>query len=214
VLAHVHGSVEGARALADELGAQGHAVHIVTADLGTPEGQDSLVRAVKAHTKRLDALVHNAGIFECVPFESIERERFARMQAINVEAPFFVTQGLLEELRAAPAPCVVHITDIAAERPIPSYAHYSVSKAALVMLTRALAVELAPHVRVNAVAPGTVLFPEDFDADTRARFLARIPMHREGSAEDIAAAAAFLVESAGFVTGQVIAVDGGRSIVL
>jgi pteridine reductase len=109
---------------------------------------------------------------------------------------------------------VVHVTDIAAERPLPAYAHYSVSKAGLLMLTRALAVELAPTVRVNAVAPGTVMFPEDFDEATRARFLARIPLAREGSAADVASAVAYLVCDAPFVTGQVIAVDGGRSVAL
>jgi pteridine reductase len=89
-----------------------------------------------------------------------------------------------------------------------------VSKASLLMLTRALAVELAPAVRVNAVAPGTVMFPEDFDEATRASFLARIPLAREGSASDVAAAVAYLVCDAPFVTGQVIAVDGGRSVAL
>jgi pteridine reductase len=214
VIAHVNGSIAGARELHAELAAEGRRVAIVQADLSSVEGQEELVHAVKAHAGRIDALVHNAGIFERVPFGAIDRASYARMQAINVEAPFFVTQGLLEELRAAPSPCVVHVTDIAAERPIPGYAHYSVSKAALVMLTRALAAELAPHVRVNAVAPGTVLFPEDFDDETRARFLARIPLRREGSASDIASAVAFLVEEAPFVTGQTLAVDGGRSVVL
>ncbi len=214
LVAHVNGSTAGAQELHAELAAEGRTVHVVRADLATAEGQDELVRAVQALTPRLDALVHNAGIFERVPFEAIDRARYARMQAVNTEAPFFVTQGLLGELRAAPAPCVVHVTDIAAERPIPHYAHYSVSKAALLMLTRALAAELAPHVRVNAVAPGTVLFPEDFDDETRARFLARIPLRREGSADDIAAAVAYLVGDAPFVTGQVLAVDGGRSVVL
>lgn len=214
IVAHANGSTAGAEELRAELGAEGCHVHVVRADLASEEGQGALVEAVRALTPRLDAIVHNAGIFERVPFEAIDRARYARMQAINTEAPFFVTQGLLGELRAAPAPCVVHVTDIAADRPIPGYAHYSVSKAGLVMLTRALASELAPHVRVNAVAPGTVMFPEDFDDETRARFLARIPLRREGSASDIASAVAYLVDDAPFVTGQVLAVDGGRSVVL
>jgi len=153
IVAHANGSTAGAEELRAELGAEGCHVHVVRADLASEEGQGALVEAVRALTPRLDAIVHNAGIFERVPFEAIDRARYARMQAINTEAPFFVTQGLLGELRAAPAPCVVHVTDIAADRPIPGYAHYSVSKAGLVMLTRALASELAPHVRVNAVAP-------------------------------------------------------------
>ena len=214
IIAHVNGSRDGADALRIELGHEGVEVHVVQADLATPEGQGSLVATTTALAPSLDVIVHNAGIFERTPFEQIDRVAYARMQAINTEAPFFVTQGLLPCLRAAAQPCVVHITDIAAERPIAAYAHYSVSKAALLMLTRALAVELAPHIRVNAVAPGTVIFPEDFDADMRARFLARIPLHREGSATDVARAVAYLVDDAPFVTGQVIAVDGGRSIAL
>ncbi len=210
IIAHVNGSRSGAEALKHELAAD--ALHVVESDLSTGPGQDALVAATKALAPALDALVHNAGIFERAPFETIDRAAYARMQAINAEAPFFVTQGLLPLLRASHSPCIVHITDIAAERPIAAYAHYTVSKAALLMLTRALAVELAPHIRVNAVAPGTVLFPEDFDAETRARFLARIPLRREGSASDVASAVAYLVADAPFVTGQVIAVDGGRSI--
>ncbi len=214
IVAHVNGSVEGAQDLRGDLESRGRRVHVVQADLGSEGGQDALVAATKDFTNHLDAIVHNAGIFERVPFGEIDRARYARMQAINCEAPFFVTQGLLPELRAAGSACVVHVTDIAAERPLPAYAHYSVSKASLLMLTRALAVELAPTIRVNAVAPGTVMFPEDFDAATRGRFLARIPMGREGSAGDVATAVAYLVCDAAFVTGQVLAVDGGRSVAL
>ncbi len=212
IIAHVNGSRAGAEDLKHELAAEGHALHVVESDLSHALGQDALVAATKALAPALDALVHNAGIFERAPFETIDRAAYARMQAINAEAPFFVTQGLLPLLRASHSPCIVHMTDIAAERPIAAYAHYTVSKAALLMLTRALAVELAPHIRVNAVAPGTVLFPDDFDAETRERFLARIPLRREGSASDVASAVAYLVADAPFVTGQVIAVDGGRSI--
>ena len=104
-------------------------------------------------------------------------------------------------------------TDIAAERPYEGYAHYSVSKAGLLMLTRALAVELGPRVRVNAVAPGTVAFPPDFDEAARAEILGRIPLRREGDPTDVARAVVFLAGQP-YVTGQVINVDGGRSVVL
>jgi pteridine reductase len=126
-------------------------------------------------------------------------------------APFFLTQALLPSLRAGKDPLVVHITDVGGERPVSHYAHYSVSKAGLIMLTRALAVELAPHVRVNAVSPGAVAFPEDFDAAAREAVLKRIPMGREGSVEDIARTIVFLAREAPYLTGQVITVDGGRS---
>ena len=107
--------------------------------------------------------------------------------------------------RRAQDPLVVHLTDIGGERAVSHYAHYSVSKAALLMLTRALAVELAPHVRVNAISPGTVAFPEDFDAAAREAVLQRIPMGREGSVEDIARTVVFLAREAPYITGQVIA---------
>ncbi len=211
IIAHVNESLRGAEVLRAELEGLGRRVEVIRADIATVEGQDDLVRRAKALTNSLAVIVHNAGIFERKPFHEIDREAYARMQAVHTEAPFFITQGLLAELRADPSPCIVHVTDIAAERPIAAYAHYAVSKAGLVMLTRALAVELAPHIRVNGVAPGTVLFPDDFDAETRARFLARIPLRREGRAADVAAAVVFLVADAPYVTGHIIAVDGGRS---
>ena len=132
------------------------------------------------------------------------------MQAINLEAPFFLTQALLPSLKKSDRACVVNITDIGGERPVTEYAHYSVSKAGLLMLTRALAVELAPAVRVNAVSPGTVAFPENFTEDERRHHLRRVPMAREGKVEDAAQAVAFLAK-APYVTGQVLAIDGGRS---
>src|SRR5690606_29568455 len=139
---------------------------------------------------------------------------YRSMQAINLEAPFFLTQALLPLLERGRSPLVLHIGDIGGERAEPGYAHYAVSKAGLVMLTRALAVELAPRIRVNAVSPGTVAFPEAMDEEARREILARIPMGREGDCEDVARAAVFLALEAPYVTGQILAVDGGRSALL
>lgn len=213
LILHANASRQSLEATAAEARALGVEVELQLADLSDPEAVDGLAAAIRAKHRALDVLVHNAGIFESVPFGAIGRERYRRMQAINLEAPFFLTEGLLPLLREAQAPLVVHVTDIAAERPYRGYAHYTVSKAGLLALTRALAVELAPHVRVNAVAPGTVAFPPDFDEKARAETLARVPLAREGSPEDIARAVLFLCE-APYVTGQVINVDGGRSVVL
>lgn len=211
---HANRSRTAVEEVADEVTRLGRRATILTADLSDPDAWAPLAASVCAVSPALDLVVHNAGIFEAIPFAEIDHARYRRMQAINLEAPFFLTQALLPALRAAPHPSVVHVTDIGADRPIPGYAHYSVSKAGLAMLTRALAAELAPEIRVNAVAPGTVMFPEDFDPETRARFLARIPMGREGRADDIARAVVFLATDAPYVTGQVLAVDGGRSSVL
>jgi pteridine reductase len=138
----------------------------------------------------------------------VSRAHWARMQRINLEAPMFLTQGLLPCLQRAPAGCIVAITDVAGSRPIRRHSAYCVSKAGLAMLVSALAIELAP-LRVNGVAPGAVAFPDDYDPHKRARILARVPLAREGSVADIAQAVRFVVQ-APYVTGQIIAVDGGR----
>ncbi|MBF5041524.1 SDR family oxidoreductase [Aggregicoccus sp. 17bor-14] len=208
---HANRSVAPLEALAEELRAAGTRVSLHTADLSSPDAVDALARELLARYPALDVLVHNAGLFERAPFATVTRAQYRHMQAVNVEAPFFLTQGLLPALKAAPAPLVVHLTDIGGERPVPQYAHYSVSKAALLMLTRALAAELAPHVRVNGISPGTVLFPEDFDEAQRKEVLARIPMGRTGGVEDIARTVVFLAKDTTYITGQVLAVDGGRS---
>lgn len=180
-------------------------------DLSTESGVEALAAA--AHSRgTLDVLVNNAGIYESTPFVRTTRAELARTLAVNLEAPFFLTQALLPLLLAAPAPCVVNVTDVAVRRPYPRYAPYLVSKAGLTMLTKALALELAPRVRVNAVAPGTVAFPEDFDPEKRARILARVPLGREGSPDDIGRAVVFLVRDAPYSTGHVLDVGGGLGI--
>jgi pteridine reductase len=208
---HAHRSVKPLEVLAEELRGLGRKVSLYSADLSEPQAVDELGARVRADHPALDVLVHNAGMYERVAFESITREQYRKMLAVNVDTPFFLTQALLPSLRAAAQPLVVHITDIGGERAVSHYAHYSVSKAALLMLTRALAVELAPHVRVNAVSPGTVAFPESFDAAAREALLQRVPMGREGSVEDIARVVVFLAREAPYVTGQVLTVDGGMS---
>ncbi|WP_224244774.1 SDR family NAD(P)-dependent oxidoreductase [Hyalangium gracile] len=208
---HAHRSVKSLEAVAEELRGLGRHVSLYAADLSEPRQVDELGARVRADHPTLDVLVHNAGLYERAAFESITREQYRTMLAVNMDAPFFLTQALLPSLRAAAQPLVVHLTDIGGERAESHYAHYSVSKAALLMLTRALAVELAPHVRVNAISPGVVAFPESFDAAARASILQRIPMGREGSVEDVARVVLFLAREAPYITGQVLTVDGGRS---
>ncbi|HYO53543.1 SDR family NAD(P)-dependent oxidoreductase [Archangium sp.] len=208
---HAHRSTEGAEEIAGRARALGRTATVYRADLGTPREVESLAATLREAHPAIDVLVNNAGLFERLAFEDITREHYHRMMGINLEAPFFLTQGLLPALRAAPHPLVVNLTDIGAERAESHYAHYSVSKAGLIMLTRALAVELAPQVRVNAISPGTVVFPEDFDEAARQAILARIPLGRVGSAEDVARVVVFLAREAPYISGQVIAVDGARN---
>lgn len=213
LILHANRSQQSLEEVAGEIRDLGRKVHCHLADLSDPAAVDELAATVRGHTPVLDLLVHNAALFERIPFAEIGRDAYRRMQAVNLEAPFFLSQGLLPSLLASPAPQIIHVTDIAAERPYTEHAHYSVSKAGLAMLTRALAVELGPKVRVNAVAPGTVAFPPDYDEAARREILSRIPLAREGSPEDVAGAVLYLVD-APYVSGQVIALDGGRSCVL
>ncbi|WP_224367785.1 SDR family oxidoreductase [Hyalangium versicolor] len=215
LLLHVNSSVQPAEQVAEEIRGLGRSATVLRANLEDPLGVESLATAVGRATRVLDLLVHNAGLYEQIPFAEISRQAYQRMLAVNLDAPFFLTQALLPALEAAESPLVVHITDVGAERPVvPGYVHYAVSKAGLLMLTRALALELAPRVRVNAVAPGAVAFPTDFDEERRQEELAHVPLGREGTVEDIARTVVFLATQAPYITGQAINVDGGRSSVL
>ena len=140
LILHAHRSIAGLSEVRAAVEASGRTVHNVQADLSTPEGVEHVAATVRSVAASLDVIVHNAGIFERVAYEAITREQYRAMQAINLEAPFFLTQALLPLLRAAPAPSVIHLTDIGGERAVSRYAHYGVSKAGLVMLTRQLAV--------------------------------------------------------------------------
>ncbi len=208
---HANRSLTPLEALAEEMRALGRRVTVHAADLSRPEAVDALGEEVRAAHPALDVVVHNASLYAPVPFGSITREQYRTMVGVNLEAPFFLTQALLPSLRHGQHPVVVHLTDIGAERAVGGFAHYSVSKAGLVMLTRALAVELAPHIRVNAISPGAVVFPDDMDEAERESTRARIPFGREGRVEDVARAVLFFAREAPYITGQVLAVDGGWS---
>ncbi len=214
LILHANSSRDALEDVAKAIRGFGREAYLVTADLSDPEEVERLAVGVRSMHPVLDLLVHNAGIYERCAFEEMGREVYRRMQAINLEAPYFLTQGLLPPLREAPSPSVIHITDIGGERPVPGYSHYSLSKAGLIMLTRSLAVELAPQIRVNAISPGPVAFPESYDEKARRRILDQVPMGREGSVDDIAKAAVFLARDAPYVTGHVLEVDGGRSVPL
>src|SRR5690606_120010 len=214
VILHANRSRGEADRVADAARALGREARVLVADLSRDEEVARLAAQVAEAADALEAVVHTAGIYERVPFVSIDRARYRRMQAINLEAPFFLTQALLPLLERGERPSVIHVTDIAGERAEPGNAHYAVSKAGLSMLTRSLAVELAPRIRVNAIAPGTVAYPEAMGEAERKAILDRIPMGWEGDCDDVARAAVFLALHAPYVTGQVLAVDGGRSAFL
>ena len=209
LILHGNRSREALAQVANAARERGRNVEAVFTDLADTAGASFLADAVRVSRVSLDAVVNNAGLYEAVPFAQLDRDRWHRMLAVNLEAPLFLVQALLPLLEAAPAPAVVNVTDVAVSRPYGGYLHYMISKAGLDMLTRALALELAPRVRVNAVAPGTVAFPEGFDDQKRERILRRVPLRREGSPDDVARAVVWLVRDATYVTGQTLTVDGG-----
>lgn len=189
---------------------------ILQADLNRPEAPQQLAERVLALTGgKLDALINNASSFYPTPAGSATLDQWDDLFASNARAPFFLSQALSPALAACRG-SIVNIVDIHASRPFRDYPVYCMAKAALAMMTRALAKDLAPRVRVNGVAPGAILWPEEhsesvIDPAVQAKILSGVPLGRLGAPEDIARTVAFLVEDAPYITGQIIAVDGGRS---
>jgi pteridine reductase len=210
VAIHYARSARGARATAAAIEAEvpGSRPRLFAADLRADRSCETLIAEVGAWGRRLDILVCSAAGFERRPFEEIDRAAFRDMVALNLEAPLRLAQAAAPFLRARRG-VIVNILDVAAFHAWAGYAHYAASKAGLAMLTRVLALELAPRVRVCAVAPGTVEFPANYPRSARREVVARIPLGRVGRAADVARAVRYLA-SADYVTGSVLAVDGGR----
>lgn len=181
------------------------------ADLIETDAAESLVADVVAWQGRLDILVNNASTFYPTPLGEITEAAFTDLVGSNLKAPLFVAQAAATHLRDHKGN-IVNIVDIHARRPLREHVVYVSAKAGLEMLTKSLAKELAPDVRVNGIAPGAIAWPEDgMDETTQQNILDRVPLGRIGAPEDIAEAVLFLVREATYTTGQVLAVDGGRS---
>ncbi len=181
------------------------------ADLAQPDGPARLAAAFRARFSRLDLLVNGAAVFDEIPLEATDAAAFDAQMDLNARAPLLLVKALLPLLRRSRG-SVVNVADIGGGLvPWRGHAAYAASKAALVRLTECLALDLAPDVRVNAVAPGTVLWPEAYSAATRRRLTARIPLGRAGELSDVAQAVRYLAD-APFVTGAVLPVDGGRHL--
>ena len=213
VLIHYRDSETDAARLASELNAaRPKSAAKVKAELLAPVAPRALVSAALETFGRLDLVVNNASSFFPVAVGAMEPSHWEELIGSNLRAPLFIAQQAAAEL-AKHDGSIINIVDIHAERPLKGYALYSIAKAGLAAMTRSLALELAPRVRVNGVAPGAIVWPEDgqFPDPERARILATTPLARIGSPEDIARAVHFLA-CAPYVTGQIVAVDGGRSI--
>jgi pteridine reductase len=186
----------------------------VQADLLDTAALPRMVEEVVQCFGHLDALVNNASSFYATPLAEIDATQWNDLIGTNLQAPLFLAQAAAAELRRQHG-CIVNIVDIHAERPMHGHLLYSAAKAGLVALTKGLAQELAPQVRVNAVAPGVIVWPEGEaweDEEKRRKIVAHTLLKREGRPEDIAKTVQFLIADAPYITGQVISVDGGRSI--
>jgi pteridine reductase len=213
---HYRHSRAEAEGLAAEFNrARPDSARVFAADLLDTPGLSVLTRQAYDAWGRLDALINNASSFYPTPVGQIDEAAWEDLLGSNLKAPLFLSQAAAPWL-AASGGSIVNITDIHVSRPLPGYAVYGAAKAGLVALTRTLARELAPKVRVNAVAPGTILWPEQDNLQSeeeRDAMIRATPLQRIGTPADIAGAVHFLLsEEAGFITGQVLAVDGGRGI--
>ena len=216
VVVHYRAAREAAESLVAELdGTRPGSACCLQADLLDISSLAHLVESTVSRFSRLDALVNNASSFFPTPLAAIDMTAWDDLVGSNFKAPLFLTQAAAPFLKATHG-AVVNITDIHAERPLAGYPLYCAAKAGLIGLTRALAVELAPEVRVNAVSPGPILWPEqdcgdEFDAAMRERIIGHTLLKHAGSPADVARTVRFLLNEATYVTGQVLNVDGGRT---
>jgi len=216
LMLHYRASAGEARLLQAELNrARADSVALIQADLLDLNKVPSIVEQTVQRFGRLDALVNNASSFYATPVGEITAANWDDLIGTNLRAPLFLAQSAAPALKKAQG-AIVNITDIHAERPLKSFVVYSIAKSGLVALTRSLARELAPEVRVNAVSPGPILWPDDasFDELSRQRIISHTLLKCEGTPDDIAKAVYFLLADATYVTGETINVDGGRHIAI
>jgi pteridine reductase len=222
LIIHYHQSENSAQELAEELNeARPNSAHRIQADLYDINQVKNLAAQAVKHWQRLDLLINNASSFYPTPIGSASEDDWDNLINSNLKAPFFLAQAVAQELGNRRG-CIINIADIYADKPLKKHSIYSIAKAGNVMLTKTLAQELAPLVRVNGIAPGAILWPDDSNKnsddklsdDDKEKMLAKIPLQQRGQAQDIARAILFLAQSAPYVTGQILTVDGGRSITI
>jgi pteridine reductase len=213
VAIHFHRSFDAAQALQQSLNAQrADSAILVQADLLDPAIIPNIVATTIATFGRLDVLINNASTFYATPLGSISLEHWDDLIGTNLKAPLFLSQAAAPHLSKEKG-LILNMIDIHGHRPLPSHPVYSTAKAGLAMLTRSLARDLGPDVRVNGIAPGPILWPEGgIDESLKNEIVSKTLLKRSGSPDDIVKAALFFAIDAPFVTGQILAVDGGRSV--
>jgi pteridine reductase len=213
IVIHYRSSMNDAKLLNEQLNQKRPgSAKLLQADLLNDEALKSLAEDAVLAWGGIDVLVNNASAFYATPMAEVTERQWHELLGSNLKAPFFLAKYLASSLKERNG-CIVNITDIHAERGLKSYPVYSIAKAGLVATTKILAKELAPEIRVNAVAPGAILWPEnDLPETEKAKILERVALQRQGSSADIAKAVSFLIQSADYITGQIISVDGGRTL--
>lgn len=205
-------SQAGAEATAREIrsfGARSLALH---ADVARPAQVTAMFRRVEREFGRLDLLVNNAGIFFPVRWDKLGEKDWDRILGVNLKGAFYCAQAAARMMLKRKRGCIINISSLGGIQAWPGYIHYCASKAANIMLTRCLAKALAPHIQVNSIAPGTILLPDEkITAETR-KIIARTPLKKAGTAQDVAEMVLYLATRGDFITGQVFVVDGGKSI--
>lgn len=213
IVIHYRQSEEAAQALKQELeAARPNTIMLIQADLRDTEAFPEIVETIRTKQGRLDLLVNNASSFFFTPLGEVTLEQWEDLIGTNMKAPFFLAQTAAPLLREVGG-SIINLVDIHAERPLKNHPVYSMAKAGNAMIVKALAQELGPDVRVNGIAPGVILWPENgISEDAQKEILSRTALKRSGNPEDIARTVLFLVRDAGYITGQIITVDGGRTI--
>lgn len=216
VLVHCHHSEADAESLCQRLNImRADSAHYLVADLGDSDAISILAEKARSHWDRLDALVNNASSFYPTPFGGATQDDWDLLFASNARAPYFLSQALRTALAAHGTGAIVNIIDIHADYPLQDHSLYCMAKAANAAMTRALAKELAPAIRVNGVSPGAIAWPEgsgEMSEAMKADILRTVPMGRVGGIEAVAETAVFLITGTSYINGQIIAVDGGRTV--
>lgn len=209
---HYRSSREAAQKLQEKmLEKRADSVILVQTDLHKIDNLPALVKEATDAWGRLDVLINNASTFYQTPLNKATEKHWDDLMGTNLKAPFFLSKAAAAQLKKNHG-CIINMVDIHAERPLKAYPIYSMAKAGLAMMTRALACDLGPEVRVNGVAPGAILWPENIDDITKQRIVSRTFLKRKGDPSDIAAAILYLIRDARYMTGQVLTIDGGRSL--
>lgn len=213
IVLHYRSSSEEASALADSLNEQrANSVKLLKGDLKEYQSIPKLVTQGIDLFGHIDVLINNASSFYPTDLQDVDEAIWEDLVGVNLKAPIYLTQALAAEL-AKNNGCIINIVDIHGDRPLKDYSIYSIAKAGLIMFTKSMARELAPEIRVNGIAPGAIMWPEEQHYENMHQLvIERTALKREGHPKDIAETALFLIEKAGYITGQIIAVDGGRTL--